>query len=60
MAKKQNEGLPTTHKVEQGDSFSDIAQAYYGDSNQYKKIIDANGGIDPKLLQVGTILTIPA
>ncbi|BAY95891.1 MULTISPECIES: LysM peptidoglycan-binding domain-containing protein [unclassified Tolypothrix] len=59
MAKKQNEGLPTTHKVEPGDIFSDIAQAYYGNGN-YQKIIDANGGIDPKLLQVGTILTIPA
>lgn len=59
MANKQSDP-PTTHTVENGDFLFDIAQAYYGDGNQWQKISEANGNITPESLTVGQILQIPA
>ena len=59
MARKQG-NPPTTHTVEAGDKLFDIAQAYYGDGNQWPKISAANGNIDPQSLQIGQQLQIPA
>jgi nucleoid-associated protein YgaU len=59
MARKQG-NPPTTHTVEAGDILYDMAQAYYGDGNQWPKIAAANGNIAPESLQVGQKLTIPA
>lgn len=58
MARKQG-NPPTTHTVENGDLLFDIAQAYYGDGNQWHKISDANGGVKPESLKVGQNLQIP-
>jgi nucleoid-associated protein YgaU len=40
----------------------DIAQAYYGDGNQYQKIVDANKdqNVTPATLKVGSTIQIPA
>jgi predicted chitinase/LysM repeat protein len=59
MARKQG-NPPTSHTVEAGDTLFDIAQAYYGDGNQWLKISAANGNIQPQSLQVGQQLQIPA
>jgi 5'-nucleotidase len=59
MAKKQG-NPPTTHTVENGDLLFDIAQAYYGDGNKWKKISGANGNVKPESLKVGQKLKIPA
>lgn len=59
MARKQG-NPPTTHSVEAGDTLFDIAQAYYGDGNQWSKISAANGNIQPPSLQIGQRLQIPA
>ncbi|GAX42880.1 hypothetical protein NIES4075_38850 [Tolypothrix sp. NIES-4075] len=59
MARKQG-NPPTTHTVEAGDTLFDIAQAYYGDGNQWQKISAANGNIQPQSLQIGQQLQIPA
>jgi nucleoid-associated protein YgaU len=59
MAEKQG-NPPTTHTVEDGDTLFDIAQAYYGDGNQWSKIAQDNGNIKPESLQVGQKLQIPA
>ena len=53
----------TTHTVESGDSFSHIAQLYYGDSTLSGNIAKANrktGGRAARSLQIGDVLTIPA
>jgi predicted chitinase/LysM repeat protein len=59
MTRKQG-NPPTTHTVEAGDTLFDIAQAYYGDGNQWSKISAANGNIQPPGLQVGQQLQILA
>ncbi len=58
MARKQG-NPPTTHTVEDRDTLFDIAQAYYGDGNQWRKIADANGGVKPESLVSGQKLQIP-
>jgi nucleoid-associated protein YgaU len=53
----------TTHTVQSGDSFSHIAQLYYGDSTLSGNIAKANrktGGRAARSLQIGDELTIPA
>lgn len=47
------------HTVASGDTLWDLAQRYYGNGNQWRKIADANGIRDPRKLRVGTVLTIP-
>ena len=59
MARKQG-NPPTTHTVEAGDKLFALAQAYYGDGNQWPKISAANGNIQPQSLQIGQQLQIPA
>ena len=53
---------PCTYTVQSGDTLFDIAQAYYGDGNQYEKIVDANQDQDvtPATLRVGSTIQIPA
>ena len=46
--------------VKSGDSLSKIAQSYYGNANEYKKIADANNIADPNIIQAGQQLKIPA
>lgn len=58
MAKKQG-NPPTDHTVENGDTLFDIAQAYYGDGNQWQKISQANDNVKPEDLVVGKKLHIP-
>lgn len=58
MAVKQG-NPPTVHTVEAGDTLFDIAQAYYGDGNQWSKVSAANGNIQPSSLQSGQQLQIP-
>ncbi len=58
-AQKQPGVPPAQHTVQNGDLLFDIAQAYYGDGNQWQKIADTNG-ITPESLYVGQQLTIPA
>ncbi|MDZ8225120.1 LysM domain-containing protein [Nostoc sp. ChiVER01] len=51
---------PCTHRVGQGDTFYELARAYYGDASniQAQKIQDANPGVSPTSLQLGQILNI--
>ena len=51
---------PTYYTVKSGDTLSDIAEAYNGDSNDYMKIFKANGQLSrPDHIEVGQILLIP-
>ncbi len=64
MAKKQG-NPPIDHTVENGDTLFDIAQAYYGDGNQWRKIAQApanrkdNRDLTPESLKVGQKIRIP-
>ena len=53
---------PCTYTVQSGDTLFDIAQAYYGDGNQYEKIVDANQdqNVASATLRVGSTIQIPA
>jgi 5'-nucleotidase/UDP-sugar diphosphatase len=48
-----------TYIVVAGDSLWKIAQTYYGDGSQYKKIAAANKISNPDLIQIGQKLVIP-
>jgi nucleoid-associated protein YgaU len=54
-------GSARTYTVVKGDSLSKIAQEYYGDANQWRKIFEANRDSirDPDLIHPGQVLTIP-
>jgi nucleoid-associated protein YgaU len=49
------------YTVQKGDSLSKISKEYFGDSNQWHKIFDANKNqiSDPNKIQVGQKLIIP-
>jgi nucleoid-associated protein YgaU len=54
-------GAGQTYTVKAGDTLSKIAKQFYGDSNQYMKIFNANTDKlkDPDKIQPGQQLTIP-
>jgi nucleoid-associated protein YgaU len=47
--------------IKRGDLLEDLARTYYGDSTQWKRILEANSDVvsDARSLQVGMKLTIP-
>lgn len=48
-----------TYTVKSGDTLWSIAQQFYGDGSQYRKIATANNIGNPDQISVGTTLTIP-
>ena len=55
-------GPEQTYTIESGDTLATIAQKFYGDSSQWRKIYDANRaaiGDNPDAVKVGTQLRIP-
>lgn len=48
------------HEVVAGDNLWDIAMEMYGDGTKWMMIVDANPGINPKNLKIGSTLTVPA
>jgi nucleoid-associated protein YgaU len=48
-----------TYTVKAGEYLEDIAQSQLGSRGAWKKLVDANPGIDPKKLRVGQKLVIP-
>ncbi len=53
-------GPGAMYVVKSGDSLSKIANSYYGNANDYRKIAEANNIPDPDKIQVGQQLKIPA
>ena len=56
------EAAAETYEVQPGDTLGSIANQFYGDQTQWRRIYDANKdavGSDPDKLKVGTKLTIP-
>ncbi len=56
-----NTGYYAKHTVKKGESLSKIADHYYEDMKDYKKIFEANRDIlnDADEIEVGQVLTIP-
>ena len=52
---------PRTHEVAAGDTLTGMAQRYYGDASQFRKIFEANRDqlSDPDKIKVGQKLKIP-
>jgi len=48
-----------THKVEEGETLSEISQKYYGTIRHVRRIMAANNLDDENLLRVGRLLVIP-
>lgn len=48
-----------TYTVVSGDTLWYIAQSFYGDGSQYRKISDANGITSPDSITAGQVLNIP-
>jgi nucleoid-associated protein YgaU len=55
------QGESRTYVVAKGDSLSKIAQHFYGDANQWRRIFEANREHikDPDLIHPGQSLRIP-
>lgn len=51
-----------THKIEEGETLTVIAEKLYGPGNgkYWTKIIEANPGLNPRNLTVGKVIKIPA
>jgi nucleoid-associated protein YgaU len=51
-----------SYEIQAGDTLATIAQQFYGDPTEWRRIYDANKdtiGADPDKLKLGTKLTIP-
>ena len=53
-------GSGGSYVVKSGDNLSKISKQFYGNSNDYSKIAQANGISNPDLIRVGQELKIPA
>jgi nucleoid-associated protein YgaU len=53
-------GSGTMYVVKSGDNLSNISKSFYGNSNEYTKIAQANNISNPDKIQVGQELKIPA
>ena len=53
-------GSETLYVVKSGDNLSKISKQYYGNPNEYAKIVKANNISDPDKIKVGQQLRIPA
>lgn len=47
------------YTIKKGDTLYSIARSHYGDGKQWKKIVDANPGLDPAKLKVGQTIELP-
>jgi nucleoid-associated protein YgaU len=45
--------------VQEGDTLALISAVFYGSANEWRRIVDANPGLDPASLTVGRELIIP-
>jgi len=50
---------PVEHVVKAGETLGDISLTYFKTSKQWKKIVEANPGLDPRTIKVGQKLVIP-
>lgn len=49
----------TTHTVAKGETLGDISATHYGTTKHWRKIVEANPGLDPARLKIGQEIQIP-
>lgn len=49
-----------THTVVKGETLGDISATHYGTTKHWRKIVEANPGLDPARLKIGQVIQIPA
>ncbi len=49
-----------THTVAKGETLGDISAIHYGTTKHWRKIVEANPGLDPARLKIGQVVQIPA
>lgn len=59
VKEKDEDSGDTVYTVKSGDTLSAIAERYYGDAGQYKKLAHHNNISNPDLIQPGQKLRIP-
>lgn len=52
--------LGGTHTVAKGETLGDISATHYGTTKHWRKIVEANPGLDPARLKIGQVIQIPA
>jgi nucleoid-associated protein YgaU len=60
QVEKHSPDVDKSYTVRRGDTLSGIAGALYKDPTQWRAIAQANGIVDPRELQPGVRLTVPA
>ncbi len=60
LTSSDNPRTATTHLIKNGETFSTIAAAYYGNAKYHKLISAANPKVDPTHLKIGQVITLPA
>ncbi len=48
-----------THTVAKNETLGDISATHYGTTKHWRKIVEANPGLDPARLKIGQVLQIP-
>lgn len=48
-----------THSVAKGETLGDISAAHYGTTKHWRKIVEANPGLDPARLKIGQVIQLP-
>ncbi|WP_246700707.1 LysM peptidoglycan-binding domain-containing protein, partial [Rhizobium sp. PEPV16] len=43
-----------------GDTFWDLAETFYGDGAEWRKLSEANGSPNPRHLRIGEEIQVPA
>jgi nucleoid-associated protein YgaU len=51
--------VPSTHKIQAGETLSSIAAHYYGDDRYHVAILKANPTLVPERLRVGQVINLP-
>lgn len=56
---RKPEPKPAVYVVQPGDTLSGIALSVYGSRGEYRRIVEANPGLDPDRIRIGQKLKIP-
>ncbi len=59
VQRSTREAAAKTHIVASGDSFSTLAEKYYGSQSYTQRLVQANPDVDPRRMQIGTVLRVP-
>jgi nucleoid-associated protein YgaU len=59
VAVAANSGQATSYTIQDGDTLGAIAAVFYGSAQHWRRIVDANPGLDPGALSTGQVIAIP-